>query len=116
VFVRLLQHFLIWLAATLSIILGAVWGQTVGFLSHRTERRLLAWVVLTVALIFAGGLVQRMPLAVAMLVACGGVMCGFGVWLVTAGAPSAGLVYVLIGLVYLIGLGPSTYRWFKRSP
>jgi hypothetical protein len=114
VFARLLQHLLIWAAATVSIVAGAIGGRTVGFLSHRLERRILAWIVLTIALVFAGGLVQRMPFAVAMLVGLGVMLVGFGVWLASAGALGAGLVYVTIGLVYLIGLGPSTYRWFKR--
>ena len=112
---RLLQHLLIWLAATVSIVLGAISGQTVGFLSHRLERRVLAWVVLTVALIFAGGLVQRMPFAIAMLVGFGAMMVGFGAWLATAGAHGAGLAYAIIGIVYLLTLGPSTYRWIKGS-
>jgi hypothetical protein len=115
VFARLLQHVLIWLAATISIVLGAVSGQSVGFLSHRFERRALAWVVLTIALVFAGGLVQRMPLAVAVLVGFGALMVAFGGWLASAGAAGTGLVYAIIGIVYVLTLGPSTYRWLKRS-
>jgi hypothetical protein len=111
---RFIQHLLIWLAATISIVLGAVGGQNVGYLSHRTDRRVLAWVILTIALIFAAGLVQRLPAAVAMLVAFGAAMVAFGGWLATAGAPGAGVVYLVIGIVYVVTLGPSTYRWLRE--
>jgi hypothetical protein len=115
VLARLVQHLLIWFAATISIVLGAVGGQTVGYLSHRTDRRVVAWGILTAALIFAGGLVQRMPAAIALLVGFGALMVGLGGWLAAAGAPQAGLVYLIIGLVYVLTLGPSTYRWLRRS-
>ena len=111
---RFVQHVLIWLAATLSIVLGAVGGQNVGYLSHRTDRRVLAWVILTTALIFAGGLVQRFPAAVAMLVGFSALMVAFGGWLAAAGAPAAGLVYAIIGTVYVVTLGPSAYRWLRE--
>ena len=111
---RFVQHLLIWLAATISIVLGAVGGQNVGYLSHRTDRRVLAWVILSVALIFAGGLVQRWPAAVAMLVGFSAIMVAFGGWLATAGAPTSGLVYFVIGIVYLVTLGPSAFRWLRE--
>ena len=112
---RFIQHLLIWLAATISIVLGAVGGQNVGYLSHHNDRRVVAWAILTASLIFAGCLVQRLPAAVALLVGFGAVMVALGGWLAAASAPGTGLVYVTIGLVYIVTLGPSTYRWLRGS-
>jgi len=115
VLAKLLQHVLIWVAATGSILLGTVWGQAVGFVSHRNDRRALAWIVLSLSLIFAGALVQRAPAAIATLVVLCVALGGFGLWLLTDGTPVFGLVYVVIAAIYLGALGPSTYKWFRSS-
>jgi hypothetical protein len=111
-----LQHVLIWVAATVSILIGTVWGQSLGFLSHRTERRALAWLVLTLFSIFAGALVQRAPTAVAALVLVSLGLAAFGLWLLTDGAAAAGGTYVAIAVIYLIVLGPACYRWLTERP
>lgn len=113
---RVLQHVLIWVAATVSILVGTVWGQALGFLSHRTERRAMAWLVLTLFSIFAGALVQRAPKAVATLMLISVAVGGFGIWLLTDGTPSAGAAYVAIATVYLAVLGPECYRWLTDRP
>ena len=107
----MLQHVLIWVAATVSILIGTVWGQWLGFLSHRTERRAMAWLVLTLSSIFAGALVQRAPQAIAALMLICVAMALFGLWLLTDGTASAGMSYVAIAIVYLAVLGPACYRW-----
>ena len=112
---RLLQHLLIWVAATVSILLGTLWGQAVGFVSHRMERRVLAWTILSLALVFAGALVQRAPAAVAVLTILTALLGGFGLWLLADGAQMTGLVYFVIALVYLAMLGPACYRWLARG-
>ena len=112
----MLQHVLIWVAATVSILVGTVWGQSLGFLSHRTERRALAWLVLTLSSIFAGALVQRAPKAVAALMLISVALAGFGVWLLTDGAPGIGVAYVAIAAIYLAVLGPACYRWLTDRP
>jgi hypothetical protein len=111
VLAKLLQHILIWVAATVSILVGTVWGQALGFVSHRTERRVLAWIVLSVSLVFAGALVQRAPAAVAALTVLSVALGGFGLWLLTDGTPGVGFGYVVIAAVYLGALGPACYRW-----
>ena len=113
---KLLQHVLIWAAATVAILIGTVWGQAVGFLSHRTERRALAWIVLTIALIFAAALVQRAPLAVAVLVAFSAALGGLGLYLLSDGSSTVGVLYVVIAAVYVVSLGPSLYRWYSDRP
>ena len=111
---KLLQHALIWVGATVSILLGTLWGQAVGFVSHRMERRVLAWVILSLSLIFAGALVQRAPAAVAVLTLLTALLGGFGLWLLADGAQSTGLIYFVVALVYLATLGPSCYRWLTE--
>ena len=111
-----LQHVLIWIAATVSILVGTVWGQSFGFLSHRTERRVIAWLVLTLASIFAGALVQRAPKAVAALMLISVAVVVFGLWLLTDGSAAAGGVYVAIATIYLAVLGPQCYRWLTGRP
>ena len=108
---KVLQHVLIWLAATVSILVGTVWGQSLGFLSHRTERRAMAWLVLTLSSIFAGALVQRAPSAVAALMVISVAVGAFGIWLLTDGTAEVGVAYVAIATIYLAVLGPACYRW-----
>jgi hypothetical protein len=111
VLAKLLQLLLIWLAAIMSIVAGTIGGHAIGFLSHRPGRRVLAWTVLSGALVFAAALVQRAPAAVSALVVLSALLGAFGLWLLIDDAPAAGLVYLAIGAVYLGGLGPACYRW-----
>ena len=113
VLAKLLQHVLIWVGATVSILLGTLWGQSVGFVSHRMDRRVLAWTILSLSLVFAGALVQRAPAAVAVLTLLTALLGGFGLWLLADGAQSTGLIYFVIALIYLATLGPSCYRWLS---
>src|SRR5262245_29754083 len=53
VLLKLLQHLLIWLAASAAIVVGASWGYVVGFASHRAGPQLLAWTIASVTVIFA---------------------------------------------------------------
>ncbi len=94
---KLLQHVLIWVGATVSILLGTLCGQSVGFVSHRMDRRVLAWTILSLSLIFAAALVQRAPAAVAVLTILTALLGGFGLWLLADGAQSTGLIYFVIG-------------------
>jgi hypothetical protein len=109
VLLKLLQHLLIWLAASAAIVLGASWGYAAGFTSHRAVSQVLAWTIASAAVIFAGALVQRAPLAITILVAA----FPFGVWLAAAGAPGTGAVYMIVSAIYIASLGRSCWQWLR---
>ena len=111
---KLLQHLLIWLAASAVIVFGASWGYAVGFTSHRLDRQLMAWTIATATVIFAGALVQRAPAAIVLLVALCVPLFGFGLWLTLAGAPAPGVAYMLVSGAYIALLGPSCRRWVGK--
>jgi hypothetical protein len=112
---QLLEHVLIWLAASAVIVVGIGWAYAMGLMSHRTDLRVAALTATVGVLIFAAGLVQRSPLAVSLLVVLSALMCAFGLWLLADGARVAGLAYVSIGSTYVIGLGPASLRWLGRG-
>lgn len=112
-FLKLLQHLLIWLAASIVIVLGASWGYAVGFTSHRTGPQVVAWSIASVTVIFAAALVQRAPAAIVALVALCGPALLFGAWLAVQGDPATGAVYMLTAAIYLACLGPSCRRWLR---
>ncbi len=96
------------MGATVSILLGTLWGQAVGFVSHRTDRRVLAWTILSLSLIFAAALVQRAPAAVAVLTLLTALLGGFGLWLLADGAQST-------GLIYFVTPSSTSRRWGRRA-
>lgn len=112
---KLLQHLLIWLAASATIVLGMRWGYALGFTSHRPEMQALAWTAASGTLVFAAALVQRAPAAILALVVLCSVLFVAGSWLLAGGARTAGLGYMAIGATYVIGLGPSCIRWIRGS-
>jgi hypothetical protein len=113
VLLKLLQHLLIWLAASAVIVIGASWGYAVGFTSPRIGPQALAWTVASIAVIFAAALVQRAPAAIAILVALCVPLFGFGAWLTTDGAAATGIFYMVAGALYIACLGPSCRRWIR---
>ena len=110
---KLLQHLLIWLAASIAIVAGASWGYAIGFTSHRAGPQVLAWTIATAAVIFAGALVQRAPAAIVALVALSAAAFVFGIWLTFDGALSNGLVYMVGSAAYVAVLGPSCRKWIS---
>ena len=115
VLLKLLQHLLIWLAASIVIVLGASWGYALGFTSHRAGPQLLAWTIATATVIFAGALVQRAPAAIVVLVGTCAAVCLFGIWLMIGGAFTTGVIYVIAGAAYIFFLGPSCLRWISKG-
>jgi hypothetical protein len=113
VLLKLLQHLLIWLAASAAIVLGASWGYAAGFTSHRAVSQVLAWTIASAAVIFAGALVQRAPLAITILVALCAAAFPFAVWLAAAGAPGTGAVYMIVSAIYIASLGRSCWQWLR---
>jgi hypothetical protein len=114
VLLKLLQHLLIWLAASAVIVVGASWGYAVGFTSHRPGAQVMAWTIATITVIFAGALVQRAPAAIAILVALCVPLFAFGAWLTTDGAATMGITYMLASALYVASLGPSCRRWLTE--
>jgi hypothetical protein len=114
VLLRLLQHLLIWLAASAAIVLGTGWGYAAGFRSHRTGPQVLAWTIATVAAIFGAALVQRAPLAILVLVAICAALFPFGVWLAINGSLAPGITYMIASAIYVLVLGPSCRAWLAR--
>ena len=110
-FFKLLQHLLIWLAASIVIVLGASWGYAAGFTSHRTGPQVMAWTIASLTVIFAGALVQRAPAAIVVLVALCVPAFLFGAWLAVDGDPSTGIVYMATAAIYIACLGPSCRQW-----
>lgn len=114
---KLLQHLLIWLAASAVIVIGASWGYAVGFTSHRPGPQALAWTIASVTVIFAGALVQRAPAAIVVLVALCVPLFVFGAWLTVDGALASGAAYMTASAVYIACLGPSCRVWLSsRRP
>jgi hypothetical protein len=111
VLLKLLQHLLIWLAASIVIVLGASWGYAVGFTSHRAGAQVMAWTIASVTVIFAGALVQRAPAAIVVLVALCVPLFFFGGWLTLQGAPATGVGYMMTAGIYIACLGPSCRQW-----
>src|SRR5512134_546600 len=98
---KLLQHLLIWLAASFAIVLGASWGYAIGFTSQRAGPQALAWMIASVTVVFAAALVQRAPLAIVILVAISAAVFPVGAWLALRGAPMPGVTYMLTSAIYL---------------
>lgn len=112
---KLIQHLLIWLAASAAIVIGASCGYVVGFTSHRPGAQVMAWTIATLTVIFAGALVQRTPAAIVVLVALCVPLFGFGAWLTTDGAAATGIAYMLASAIYIVCLGPSCRQWFTSG-
>ena len=114
---KLLQHLLIWLAASAVIVVGASCGYAVGFTSHRAGPQVLAWAIASATVIFAAALVQRAPAAIVVLVALCMPLFGFGAWLASDGAAATGIAYMLVSAIYIVCLGPSCREWLvsRRS-
>ena len=110
---KLLQHLLIWLAASAAIVVGASSGYAVGFTSHRIGPQMMAWTIASITVIFAAALVQRAPAAILVLVALCVPVFGFGAWLTTDGAAAAGMAYMLVSAIYIVCLGPSCRQWIR---
>ncbi|MGQ0734997.1 MAG: hypothetical protein ACT4QD_15245 [Acidobacteriota bacterium] len=108
---KLIEHLLLWLAASAIIVLGVSWAYTFGFTSYRPHLQLIGLVAATLATTLAAALVQRAPLAVLALVVLSGGSCGVGIWLMLGGAVSTGAGYLVLGLIYVAALGPSCARW-----
>ena len=111
---KLLQHLLIWLAASAVIVLGATWGYAVGFTSHRTGPQVMAWTIASVTVIFAAALVQRAPAAILVLVAMCVPVLGLGGWLAMNGAAATGIAYMVVSAIYIACLGPSCRQWLTE--
>ncbi len=112
---KLLQHVLIWLAASASIVAGVSWAYTFGFAGYRAHLRPLGLLAATLALVFGAALVQRSPVAVVALVMFSALSFVFGIWLLAVGARGAGLSYMLVGATYVVGLGPTCLRWLTSD-
>ena len=110
---KLIQHLLIWLAASAVIVVGASWGYAVGFTSNRTGPQVMAWTIASITTIFAAALVQRAPAAIALLVALCLPLFVFGTWLTTDGAAATGIAYMLVSAIYIVCLGPSCRQWIR---
>ena len=108
---KLLQHLLIWLAASAVIVLGATWGYAVGFTSPHPGAQVTAWTIATVTVVFAGALVQRAPAAIVVLVALCIPLFAFGAWLTTDGVAATGIAYMVVSVTYIACLGPSCRQW-----
>jgi hypothetical protein len=113
VILRLAQHALIWLAASAVIVAGMTWASALGFNGHHPQRWPAGLLVATVTLIFAAALVQRAATAIVALTLLAAAAALVGVSLLIDGAVTAGSGYIVLGVVYLVALGPSSLRWLR---
>jgi hypothetical protein len=111
---KLIEHTLIWLAASWSIIVGVNWAYTFGLRSHQATVRGLGFAMAAGACVFAAALVQRSPVAVVILVLLSAVGGGFGALLLFNGTRAVGLAYLAIGIIYVVALAPTSLRWLKE--
>jgi hypothetical protein len=108
---KLLQHTLIWIAASFGIVVSMSWAHAYGFVSQRRDRWPMAVLVATAALVFSAALVQRAPSAILALVGLAIVVALVGVGLLVTGAVVSGAALVVIAGLYVATLGPSCLRW-----
>jgi hypothetical protein len=111
---RLVQHVLIWLAASAVIVVGMTWASMWGLNGHRVDRWPAGVLIATLATIFAAALVQRAPMALVALVGLAALAGATGCFFVVSGQPF-GAVLLIVSAIYLVTLGPSAYRWLRRA-
>lgn len=110
-FLKVLQHVLIWLAASSSIVVSMSWAHAFGFVASRRDRWPVAVLVAGGALVFSAALVQRAPSAIVALVAVAVALGILGAWLLATGTPVAGAVLVVVAAIYAAALGPACLDW-----